>query len=67
MTKLQAKTKRYKNHLAIALIVEGKSIGWIQLEKDNFAYYSAFLNCEVIDHKSMVYVKFPKQKEALPF
>jgi len=64
--KLQTKTKRYKNHLAIALIVDGKSVGWIQLEKDNLSYYSAFLNCEVIDHKSSVYVKFP-QREAIPF
>lgn len=54
--KLNATIRDYGTHLAIRLITNGKQVGWIQFEGDNFAYYGS-LNCKTAVHRSGIYIK----------
>jgi hypothetical protein len=39
MTKLKTTVKKYTTHHAISIVVDGKYVGWIQIEPTNLAFY----------------------------
>lgn len=36
---ITTKVRRYGTHNAISIKVDGKKMGWLQIEKDNLAFY----------------------------
>lgn len=58
---IKTTTKKYKTHTAISIEVDGKNMGWLQIEKDNLAYYRQTVEgAKVIDHGNMIFINYSK-------
>jgi hypothetical protein len=58
---IEVTKKTCRNHVAVRVEVDGKNMGWLQMEKDNLTYYRQTLHgAEVKDLGGMVFIRYSK-------